>query len=82
MELLQCPSDEIKIESITDNKSLFEALYSSKVTEDKRLRVDIPALRERLGNGAIDKVRWIETLYQIADCLTKSGASTVALLDN
>ena len=29
----------------------------------------------------IDKVHWVETSYQIADCLTKSGASTVALLD-
>ena len=81
VELLQCCSDKIKIESITDNKSLFETLYSTKTTEDKRLRVDIAALRERLGNGEIDKIHWVETSYQIADCLTKSGASTVALLD-
>ena len=81
VELLQCSSDKIKIESITDNKSLFETLYSTKTTEDKRLRVDIAALRERLGNGEIDKIHWVETSYQNADCLTKSGASTVALLD-
>ena len=77
VELLQCSGDKIKIGSITDNKSLFETLYSTKMTEDKRLRVDIAVLRERLGNGEIDKVHWVEISYQIADCLTKSGASTV-----
>ena len=81
VELLQCSSDKIKIESITDNKSLFETLYSTKTTENKRLRADIAALRERPGNGEIDKIHWVETSYQIADCLTKSGASTTALLD-
>ena len=51
------------------------------MTENKKLRVDIAALRERLGNGEIDKVHWVETSYQIADCLTMIGASTVALLN-
>ena len=46
-ELFNC-NNGIPVESIIDNKSLCEALYSTKCIEDKRLRVDVAILRERV----------------------------------
>ena len=46
-ELINC-NNGIPGESIIDNKSLCEALYSTKCIEDKRLRVDVAIHRERL----------------------------------
>ena len=78
-ELLLC-QNSIKIVSIIDNKSLFDALYSTKTIEDKRLSVDVAAVREKLNNGEIAEVKWVESSKQIADCLTKSGASAERLI--
>ena len=46
-ELINC-NNGIPVESIIDNKSLCETLYSTKCIEDKRLRVNVGILRERL----------------------------------
>ena len=43
----------------TDNDSLKEALYSSKVVSDRHLRVDIACLREIVKQDEI-QVEWIE----------------------
>ena len=43
----------------TDNESLKEALYSSKVVSDRRLRVDITRLREMVKEDEM-QVEWIE----------------------
>ena len=64
----------------TDNKSLSEALYSTKAVEEKRLRVEIAALRESVERKEI-KVEWIRTRDQIADVFTKHGADNRLLLD-
>ena len=69
-----------KIKCITDNKSLFETLKTSNVIKDLRLRVDIARLREMEESGEIS-VSWIDGKNQIADCMTKSGASSNKLLD-
>ena len=59
---------------VTDSKSLETHLQSTKVISDPRLRVDIARLREMLSLGEI-QVRWTAGAYQLADCLTKWGAS-------
>ena len=64
----------------TDNESLKEALYSSKVVSDRRLRVDIARLREMVKEDEI-QVEWIEKRKQLADCMTKKVASSVELLE-
>ena len=64
----------------TDNKSLSEAVYSTKAVEEKRLRVEIAALRESVERKEI-KVEWIRTKDQIADVFTKQGADNRLLLD-
>ena len=53
-----------------DNHSLFEAAYSSKAVEDKRLRLGIAIVREMVQRKEAS-VKWIEWKYQLADSLTK-----------
>ena len=70
-----------KIKCITDNKSLYETLKTTNVTKDLRLRVDIARLRQMEENGEIN-ISWVEGNNQLADCMTKAGASTEKLFDD
>ena len=67
------------IECFTDNKSLVEMLHTTKIISDMRLRVDVSKLREMVIIGEI-KVDWVEGRNQLADTLTKRGASSDKLL--
>ena len=64
----------------TDNKSLYDSMHTSDLVTDKRLRVDISALREMQENGEVN-FRWLNSSCQLADALTKKGASKQKLLD-
>lgn len=68
------------VTSKTDSKSLWDHLNTTKVTSDARLRVDVACIREMIKLGEI-KVDWVEKSLQLADCLTKAGASSSSLLD-
>ena len=63
----------------TDNRSLVEAVHSTKSTEEKRLRVDIAAIKEAIENKEIE-IKWVEKQYQLADVFTKQGADSSLLL--
>ena len=79
-EVLGRKRGEIRIELHTDNKSLYDALSTSNMLTDKRLRVDMAALREMNDKGEII-FRWISSSNQLADVLTKRGSSKQKLLD-
>ena len=64
---------------LTDNSSLTQTLETSNSVSDMRLRVDIARLREMIREDEIT-VEWIPGRLQIADSLTKRGASTMELL--
>ena len=64
----------------TDCQSLYNTIKTSNVTKDIRLRVDIALIRQMVENREI-LVNWIEGCDQIADCMTKKGASPNKLLD-
>ena len=64
----------------TDNHSLAEVVYSSKAILDKRLRVDIAVMRQMVERKEIKKITWIDKSLQLANCLTKKGASPCKLL--
>ena len=66
----------LPIEIITDNKSLCDALHSKKVVTEKRLRIDIAALKESFEKGSIVDIIWVNADKQLADCLTKEGVSS------
>ena len=59
---------------VTDSRSLFEALGSSKQVSDKRLRLDVGSLREMIKRDEIT-INWVQGSRQLSDALTKHGAS-------
>ena len=63
-----------------DNKSLHDAVKSTGLITEKRLLIDMTALREMQENGEIS-IEWVSTQHQLADCLTKAGASKQKLID-
>lgn len=65
---------------VTDNHSLFDALKSTKQVSEKRLRLEISSIKELMQSKKIKKVLWSDTKTQLADCLTKKGASALMLL--
>jgi len=68
------------IRCYVDNKSLVEALHSTKSVEDKHLRIDIAALKDLLETQEITSVSWVRSAKQLADVLTKKGASAETLV--
>ena len=71
----------LPVHLLTDNNSLYEATYSTKPLSDKRLKIDICIIREMLSTGDIKEIEWVPKELQLADCLTKSGASSTKLLN-
>ena len=63
-----------------DNKSLFENIYSTKLVDEKCLRIDIASIKQMIDRGEVAHVKWINAEFQIADSLTKRGASNAKLL--
>ena len=72
---------QCQIIGVTDNRSLRDACYSTTTMEDKRSKIDICVLRDMLKNSDITAIKWVPKDEQIADSLTKMGASTVKLID-
>ena len=72
-------TNDVQIHCFVDNKSLVDALQSYKQVDGKLSRVDMAALEEMLEKKQINSVSWIGTSSQLADCLTKRGASTEKL---
>ena len=70
----------ILVRCFVDNKSLVDCLQSTKLVEDRSLRINIAVLRDMMERKEIQTVKWIETSKQLADCLTKKGASPMLLL--
>lgn len=68
------------ITCFTDCKSLHDAVISTKDVQEKRLRLDIYGIKEQLRNKQIQRIEWIKSSDQLADSLTKHGASSVKLL--
>ena len=69
----------LTIECRTDNKSLFQAAHTLKTLKDRRLNVEIAIVRQMLEREEIELV-WIKAKEQLADVLTKKGASSLTLL--
>ena len=81
-ELIYDKSEQqIPIDCITDNKWLCDALASNKYVTEKCLQIDIGALKEAIKKSDIEHISWLKTNEQLADSLTKSGASSVPLVN-
>ena len=68
----------VPIICVTDCNSLFNELQTSNTIEDKGLRIPIGGLRRKLKDNEF-VVKWVEKGKQLADPLTKAGASSTLL---
>ena len=81
-EVLGISSSRIKLNCYIDNKSLHDVLHSSNnVKEDKRLIQDVSLIKEMMSKEEINSVSLLESKNNLADVLTKRGASS-QLLEN
>ena len=64
-----------------DNKNLVNAVKSSTNLEDKRLIIDVCVLRDLLEQHELTDFLWVSTESQLANALTKQGASDYFLLN-
>ena len=69
-----------RIECYTDSRSLFETVGTTKLISDKRLRVEISAIRQMVDRGEIT-IHWVNKERQLSDVLTKAGASHIPLME-
>ena len=63
----------------SDNMSLHKNIQSTTAVEEKRLRVELAAIRESARKSEF-KAEWVSNQDQLADCLTKQGADSNKLL--
>ena len=69
---------EVPIVCMTDCKSLLDAVKTTNTLDDKGLRILMAYLRQHFNNNEVCYV-WVPTNLQLADCLTKAGASSALL---
>ena len=79
-EIMGLEYKTIPIEAYIDNKSVIEAILSTRMVDDKRLRVDVAAIQELLKFHDIIRIQWVKGHLQLANPMTKQGASGFSLL--
>ena len=79
-EILGLDFKTINIETYVDNKSIIEAVSSTRMVEDKRLWVDIATIQELLKFQEFNRIQWVPGHLQLANVMTKRGASGFHLL--
>ena len=80
-DILGISNKTIPIIAFVDNKSVIEAVYSTKLVDNKHLRVDIAAISESLLRNEVSEIRWCPGKIHLADCMTKHGASGYNVLN-
>ena len=80
-ELTGKKPEKFEIKAIIDNKSCVESIKSTSQVDDKRLRIEIGELKELIHDKQVNEISWVPGSAQVADTLTKQGASGLMLLD-
>ena len=78
--IIGIPHKTTPIIAYVDNKSVIEAVHSTKLVDDKPLRVDIAAISESLTRTEVSEIKWCPGNIHLADCMTKHGAAGYNLL--
>ena len=68
-------SKRLEVIAYTGNQSFDYGVHKTKQTLEKRLLVDITAIREMVEGNEIN-ITWIKEEKQMGDTLTESGASS------
>ena len=71
---------DMPIEVWTDSKNSYKGINSTTQVEDRRLRIDIAAIKEKVKKELVT-VKWCPGSEMLANCLTKCGASSDGLLN-
>ena len=79
-DILGIESKTLTTEAYVDNKSVIEALLSTRLVDDKRLRVDVASIQELLKHQDINQIHWVPGHLQLANVMTKQGAVRFHLL--
>ena len=79
---LRCITEQLGIGAIptvvcTDSYSLYECMVKLGTTQEKRLMIDIMAIRQSYERREVSEMRWIEGDSNPADSMTKLNANTV-----
>ena len=72
---------KLALRVLTDNKSLVDTIALITVINDKRLRIDVASLRESFQLDFVEGLYWIPSPLNLANPLTKQGASNTYLFD-
>ena len=70
----------LPIYCVVDSRGARDAVYSTKLVEDRITRLYIADIKQCLESNAISKVIHVPGTLMLADCLTKRGASNKLLL--
>ena len=66
----------------TDSKTLEMAIGSNTGVSNRRLRIDLAAIKQAIEVGDVKEIVWIEGGEQVADCLTREKERRVRLIGN
>ena len=80
-DILGISNKTILIIAYVDNKSVIEVVYSTKLVDDKCLRIDIAAISESLSSDEWSEIKWCPGKIHLADCMTKRRASGYNVLN-
>jgi hypothetical protein len=76
MIIIRFNQPEILLVICTNSYSLYECLIKLGTTQEKRLMIDILALRQLYERRKIAEIRWIHNRDNPADALTKATANS------
>ncbi|KAF7578000.1 hypothetical protein PtrM4_022400 [Pyrenophora tritici-repentis] len=74
MDRLSFP--KVSIVACTDSRSLYDCLVKLGTTKEKRLMIDIMALREAYERNDLMDIRWIDGRDNPADAMTKAASNS------
>lgn len=72
-------SDKEKTLLFTDSKCLFDTITKLSTVSEKRLLIDIAAIREMYTKGELSNVAHVSSAYNIANVFTKAKADKTML---
>ncbi|KAI0997669.1 hypothetical protein K3495_g10521 [Podosphaera aphanis] len=67
--------EEIPIVVCTDSLSLYECMVKLDTTKEKRLMIDIMAIRQSYEQRKLSEIRWFNGCDNPADSMTKANPS-------
>ena len=72
--------NDIPVNLYTDSRNLVNAVNSTSMVDDPRLRLEVASLKESLEKGEVTSLIHIPGKNMLANCMTKKGASAKDLL--